>query len=243
MKLIDGALPYGDYKLEAAKAGLDLSSNEGRIDYVKRASKIISTMSPVERDIYISKAAKEAGVSESAVRMELSPEGESIAGGPLKPADRGRDHEEKASDEPDVIMGRDRDLLALAMRRERYIDTISTMTEIFAMETSARIFEAIERDYREHGELDEHRVMDSLSDSDRGLLREACESTPYYEDEEKVFRDCMRDWKLSALVAEEEKIITMLSLADESDDDDKLKTLMERLKIIQTDIQKERNLG
>ena len=243
MKLIDGALPYGDYKLEAAKAGLDLSSNEGRIDYVKRASKIISTMSPVERDIYISKAAKEAGVSESAVRMELSPEGETIAGGSLKPADRGRDHEEKTSDEPDVIMGRDRDLLALAMRRERYIDTISTMTEIFAMETSARIFEAIERDYREHGELDEHRVMDSLSDSDRGLLREACESTPYYEDEEKVFRDCMRDWKLSALAAEEEKIITMLSLADESDDDDKLKTLMERLKIIQTDIQKERNLG
>ena len=243
MKLMDGALPYGDYKLEAAKAGLDLSSNEGRIDYVKRASKIISTMSPVERDIYISKAAKEAGVSESAVRMELSPEGETIAGGSLKPADRGRDHEEKTSDEPDVIMGRDRDLLALAMRRERYIDTISTMTEIFAMETSARIFEAIERDYREHGELDEHRVMDSLSDSDRGLLREACESTPYYEDEEKVFRDCMRDWKLSALVAEEEKIITMLSLADESDDDDKLKTLMERLKIIQTDIQKERNLG
>ena len=91
--------------------------------------------------------------------------------------------------------------------------------------------------------MDENRVMDALTDSDRMLLKEACDSTPFYEDEEKVFRDCMRDWKLSCLTEEEEKIITMLSLADETGDDRKLKTLMERLKIIQMDIQAERNLG
>ena len=243
MKLIDTALPYGDYKLDAAKSGLDLSSNEGRIDYIKRAAEIISSMSPVERDIYIAKVAKEAGVSESAVRMEVSPEyAGSVHGEALRGGSGGRGAEKSPGDE-EIIAGRDRDLLILAMRREHYIDTISTMTEIFSQESSARIFNVIEKDYRENGALDENRVMDALTDSDRMLLKEACDSTPFYEDEEKVFRDCMRDWKLSCLTEEEEKIITMLSLADETGDDRKLKTLMERLKIIQMDIQAERNLG
>ena len=32
LKLVEDALPYGDYKLEAAKSGIDMSSGEGRID-------------------------------------------------------------------------------------------------------------------------------------------------------------------------------------------------------------------
>lgn len=242
MKLIDTAMPYGDYKLDAAKSGIDLSSNEGRIEYIRRAAKIISAMSPVERDIYIAKAAKEAGVSESAVRMELDP-GDELSGGDREAAGRRFDNDgDKMPDDPDIITGRDRDLLTLAMRSEGYIDVISTMTEIFALEVSKRIFETIRADYSENGSLDRNRVMDALSDGDRRLLKEACESTPYYDDEEKVLNDCMRDWKLSGLIDEEKRVLDMLSLADDGADESQLESLMKRLKNIQLEIQSERNL-
>ena len=39
MQLVQGALPYADYKLESAKTGFDLNSDEGKIDYMKKATK------------------------------------------------------------------------------------------------------------------------------------------------------------------------------------------------------------
>ena len=243
LKLVEEALPYGDYKLEAAKSGIDMSSGEGRIDYIRRAAGIIASMSPVERDIYIAKAAKEAGVSESAVRMEIMPEGETISSGDMHSHRLRRSEDDSDTETSHVIAGRDRDLLTLSVRSEKYIDTISTMPDIFALDVSRKIFDVIENDFRENGNLDINRVLDTLPDEERELLTEACESTPYYEDEEKVLADCMKDWKLSSLADEEERILTMLSLADETGNDDKLSSLMERLKNIQLEIQAERNLG
>ena len=44
LKLVEAALPYGDYKLESAKAGYDLTNDEDKIGYLKKAVEIISGM-------------------------------------------------------------------------------------------------------------------------------------------------------------------------------------------------------
>ena len=183
----------------------------------------------MERDIYIAKAAKEAGVSESAVRMEIMPESEGASSGDMHSHRLRRFEDDSDTENPHVITGRDRDLLTLSVRSEKYIDTISTMPDIFALDVSRKIFDVIENDFRENGNLDINMVLDTLPDEERELLTEACESTPYYEDEEKVLADCMRDWKLSSLADEEESILSMLSLDDETGKDDKLSSILERL--------------
>ena len=71
MKLLDNAMPYIDYKLQAAKRGLDLSSEEGKLDYMKKISPILSDLSPVEADIYIKKIAKDVGIAEGAIKLEI----------------------------------------------------------------------------------------------------------------------------------------------------------------------------
>ena len=58
LKLVENALPYGDYKLESAKKGFDLSKDEDKIDYIKKATDIIRQLSPVEQEIYIKKLQK-----------------------------------------------------------------------------------------------------------------------------------------------------------------------------------------
>ncbi len=231
LNLVDNALPYGDYKLEAAKSGLDLSGGEDRREYIDRIVPAISVMDPVEQDIYISKAAKEAGVSERAIRLILPDNEEKNI----------RTHsflkeEKKDTNAPKAITGRDKELLALIMRRENYIDIIGTMPEIFIFDVSRRIFDVILQDFRENGSLDRNRVLDSLSDTERDLLTEVCDSTPAFEDDEddeKVLADCVIGWKISGLEAEEKRLRNILYIAEEMGEDDKLEPLMEQIRNIQ----------
>ena len=71
------------------------------------------------------KAAKEAGVSESAVRMEIMPESEGASSGDMHSHRLRRFEDDSDTENPHVITGRDRDLLTLSVRSEKYIDTIS----------------------------------------------------------------------------------------------------------------------
>ena len=71
LSLTENALPYIDYKLETAKRGLNISSEEGKLDYMKNISSILSDLSPVECDIYIKKISRDTGISEGAIKMEI----------------------------------------------------------------------------------------------------------------------------------------------------------------------------
>ena len=64
------AKPMNDYKLDLMKKDYELSASDGLADYLKEAAKIISSLSPVERDYYIKKLSHESGISESAIAMQ-----------------------------------------------------------------------------------------------------------------------------------------------------------------------------
>ena len=92
IKLIDGALPMIDYKLNAAQKGLDLKTEDGKIDYMKKASEILRSLSPVEADIYIKKLAGELKIAEGAIRLEISGNNNTVAAAISR-----RRHEKKES--------------------------------------------------------------------------------------------------------------------------------------------------
>lgn len=65
----EGALAYNLHK---AKSGLDMDTDIGRIEYIKRASQIISEIdSKLEREIYISKLADEVKISKVVITEEV----------------------------------------------------------------------------------------------------------------------------------------------------------------------------
>lgn len=66
----DGAV---DFELSKAKQGIDTEDDLGKIDYLKKAYKVLSGInSPVEREIYIAKVAKEQGISKTAIEQEVN---------------------------------------------------------------------------------------------------------------------------------------------------------------------------
>ncbi|MBQ5954469.1 MAG: DNA primase, partial [Firmicutes bacterium] len=76
MKLVKAAPGAIQYKLDSAKKGFDLSKDEEKLDYIKKAAAILRTLSPVETDIYVRALAEELKVSERAIFAEISAGGE-----------------------------------------------------------------------------------------------------------------------------------------------------------------------
>lgn len=62
-----------NFELNSAASGIDLNAEAGKSDYMMKACEIIAAIkSPIERDIYMSKIAKEQGVSKDAVKEQIT---------------------------------------------------------------------------------------------------------------------------------------------------------------------------
>ena len=238
LELIEKSLSYGEYRLKAARNGLDLSKDDQKLEYMKRAASILRQLSPLEQDMYIKKLAHEINVSEGALRMET-------AGGQKAPPKPNMQRKQSENQEETSIKltSIERDVLRLVTRSEEYISKVRE--NIFLLETdSAReIFTAMENDYKEHGQLDIKRALDSLDSAHQQILTEIIENIPAGGSEDDIFAECIRRRRLRKLKAEEKKILTMFELADESDSNINLTDLMEKLKHIQDEIQTERMKG
>lgn len=237
LNLIDGALPYGEYRLKAAAKNFDISKDDQKLEYIKTAVKILRELSPVERDMYIKKLSTDINVSEGALRMELSEEktsGMSIST---------REHQKAEEKESLNILPVEKDVLRLVTRDETFTEKVRENPGLIITDAGKQIFSVLEKDIKENGTLDVVRVLDSLDGRLYDLLCEIMETVPAAGSENEIFVECVRKQKLRTLEEEEKKIITMFKLADESNSDINLTDLMNRLKDIQKKIQDERMKG
>lgn len=71
--LLDNADGAINFELKKCREGIDLETELGKIDYMKRVYEVLAKIvSPVERDVYISKIANEQGVSKAAISEEIN---------------------------------------------------------------------------------------------------------------------------------------------------------------------------
>ena len=71
--LLDNADGAVNFELNRCREGLDLETDTGKVDYMKRVYRVLAQIkSPVERDVYISKIANEQGISKVAISQEIN---------------------------------------------------------------------------------------------------------------------------------------------------------------------------
>lgn len=70
--LLSGSEGSTEYELSSAKSGLDTKDDLGKVEYLKRAVKILAGIdSRIEREIYISRVASEQGIPKDAISAEV----------------------------------------------------------------------------------------------------------------------------------------------------------------------------
>lgn len=228
LKLIDGALPYGDYKLEAAKIGFDLSRDEDRIDYIKAATDIIRSLSPVEQEIYIEKTAKSLKVSESAIRMELM-------GQTPKEVPKFRHAKEEDAGFSVEIQPLEKTLLKVLFTNESFIPKVKSWESVFQSDFAQRIYSMLEAEYETSQSVDVKGIMDILPTEGAKKLSEILDQVVLGGNEEQVFEECRKTWQDHKLEEEEKRLITLLSMADEEDNLEKIRELTDQLMKVQKD--------
>ncbi len=77
--VLDQALPVTEYQLWRLRERCDCRAEEGRQRFLQEALELLQTISsPVERDVYLKKAAEELAVTEGALREELQRRGRGV---------------------------------------------------------------------------------------------------------------------------------------------------------------------
>ena len=232
LELVGQALSYGDYKLESAKVGLDLTDDEERLEYMNRAVEIISAMSPLEQEVYKQKLARELSVSESAFDRELSARHSK----PRREAAERREDPSHAESLQDVS-ALEKTLLKLVFTDPSYIPAIREKGTMVQSPLAVRILSAAESDAAANEITDPGRIADEMDEDGRLLIREIMEQVMLDPDHDQVFRDCVRTWKKDVLARREKDILLQLSIADEENNAERIRTLSDEL----IEIQKQKN--
>lgn len=73
--ILNGASNEVEYKLLECKKGLDVSSDDGRIKYLRRAVPILAKLqNAIEKDVYAARLSEELGVSKDAIMLQMKDE-------------------------------------------------------------------------------------------------------------------------------------------------------------------------
>lgn len=231
LELVENAVPYMEYKLSAAQRGLDMLTDEGKIDYMKRVSAILSDLSPVEADIYIKKISKETDISEGAIRMEIS----------------GNTNREKSDQRPLRRTGEEENAGSISNLEATVIKCLLTdpglsdyllpHMDIFESELGRKTANLAFEAYGLRGDFDRADITDRLDPDESRSLEDSLNRIILTGNEDDVIRQCVHKWKRDKLQEEEKNVIDMLTLADAEKNEDASRKLSERLMQIRTEIE------
>lgn len=222
LKLVDEALPYGEYKLAAAREGFDLSRDEDKIEYMRKATDILRELNPVEQDIYIKQLASQLKIAEGAIRMEVLDNNNMEK----KPAPLSYRESEAPRSE---ITPLEKSLLKLLFMDEVYIDRAAETPDIFESEFAAFIFDKLSAERSKRESIDVKKIMDELTQEQTEVLQEILDHAVIGGDTEKLFEDCLRAYRDRRLAREEKQLLALLSMADEENNQEKIIELTDRL--------------
>lgn len=230
MNLVSNALPYTDYKLQAAKRGLDLAGEEGKIDYMRRVAGILSELSPVETDVYIKKIAKDVGISEGAIKMEI------LGNNNTKENQNHRIVQRTAGQEGEKggLSTLEATVIKCLFIDPALCEKAVEYLDMFESDLGKKITDTAFELYGLKGDFDKYQIVDKLEPEESEKLEESLDKIIVTGNEADVLKQCIHRWKFNQLEKKEKELMDMLALADESN-----KTALEELTVNLMKIQKE----
>ena len=231
MKLVNNAPGAIQYKLDSARKGLDISKDEEKLEYIRKAAGILRTLSPVETDIYVRSLAEELKVSERAIFSEIE-QGSEPAGQVRQPSREAEETNFRLSPtEANVISA----LLTNPDLTEVLFEDPGVMESPFAKKLENIIFEI----FGSNGNFELKDINDRLEPDESLSLMNDIGGIVLAGREEEVLKESIRKWKLEELYRKQKEIVAKMDLADESEIDQTfVQSLTHELMNIQKEINK-----
>lgn len=228
-ELVDKAAYYADYKIDSLVRRFDLEKTDGRIDFIKEAVKVLNTLGPAERDLYIGKLSELSGVSEGAIRLELS-------GRKDVPQTHGQRHDAEIKDTG--LTPVEKNLIKILINDKSYFNEINDNCDAFKSITGKNIFDGIAALITEYDEINTDRLRDLLDETSLAALDDISENVIIGGKEKEVLDDCINRIRIQKLQNRYSQISSILDLTDDSE---KIRELMMEQMEIQKELQRRRH--
>ena len=232
--LMDNALPYGDFKLEFAKAGYDLDDEQQKLDFLRDAVGILQSMKPVEADFYIKKLSADTGISEGAIRFEYSGNNSQEK---KMPADIETSTDLKDYEEQMPLV--EQDMIKLMLLDEKFVHLPDDISDkAFRSTAGINIYRNLLAADDGQRPFDINRLKDLLDEDAVQALDMINSKIIPQGREDSIYNDCIDRIRLNELKKQENEIITRLSMADEDENGEEIVKLTKQLMDIQKKIKK-----
>ena len=230
MDLVRSALSFADYKFMRAKEKYDMGSTSGRLGFLREAVAILKELSPVEADMYIKQLSRENDISEGAIRAEMEraekPEKETKRRGDVR-------SQELTSDE--------RKLLRVLLTKANYVEHEKEFQNVFKTDAAAGIFKAVKQVYEPDNEIDTDKLMDVLEEEEQNTVRRLLDDEMLSGDVDDMYRSLIKGAETKRFKEREDELLTLLSMAENVEDPEKIREMMQELREIQRELSVRRN--
>lgn len=234
MRLVENARPYGDFKLDTAKAKYDMEKEQDRIEFLREAVDIIRAMKPVEADIYIKKLALETGISEGAIRFEYSGNNIQEKGRGAVSFSEPQDMRSKGEYDAERLPLIEQDLIRLMLMDPFFSNIPEDIAEnAFSSSICRDIYSAVRSTGDDGRPPDMDKLRSMLDEPSLAALEEIEKRVIPPGSERAIFDTCIRQIRKQALKRQEEEILIRLSMADEDENHDEIVRLTQQLIEIQ----------
>ncbi len=230
-KLVEEALPIGDFKIARIASKYDLDDEQQRLAYIREIIEALRILRPVEADLYLAKIAEQTGISPQAIRLEYE-SGRQEA--PVRPSPRRR--EEMVSVSGMQVSEAERNLLKLMLMDVRFTKLPEDIQDIvFRRSEGQGLYELIrEASQTEGGPIDVNRLAERLDPESLPLLERVHELVIPEDKEQIIFDQCVEYIRNEKLRLRDQEITWRLSQDDGSIPDEEVVSLMKE----QAEIQK-----
>lgn len=237
MELVEGAMPMIDYKIDSIRQNVDINTEEGKIDFIRGVTGILRTLSPVEADIYITKLAKELKIAEAAIKMEIlgnNTKKEPTVNRNYEQRERVNRYSETPAEPP--ISQLELTLIKVLLTNPSLTEEMLDKQEMMTSPQGKRILNIMFEIYSCKEDFDRSEIMDRLEPEESLKLGAELDRIVTAGNEDRIFEECVRKWRLGILEIKEKQLIERLALADEETGADTLKGLTEKLMEVQAKI-------
>lgn len=209
--LLDSSFDANDYMLDKCEDGLDLNTEMGRVELLKRASKVLAGIeSPLEREVYISRTSKKCDIPVSVLkahidsmlnksdRFEKKQEWRNIKSKTTYINDNINPQAQKFKKEARA----EENIIYYLMKRPEEAEKISSQApaDIFITSFNKKVYEAVLGRIKESGVFTVSMLADSFSPDEMGRIigiearnREFDISPQVFDDCVSVLRNCSAD--------------------------------------------------
>lgn len=198
--MLEGASNDIEFALINLRSRYDTGTTQGKIDFLKEAVKILVDVSPIEKDIYLSRLSEELGVEKSSIKIQLEDYSKKVKYRQKKKeygviVDDSMRTNQKSCFENGASLRQIKAEERLVGLLQLY-PTCEVLCEDFNIDEISspfikKVFEIMLSRIRENLQIDLINFSQSLTDSELGMLSGIIARTEKNNNYKKEFKDCL----------------------------------------------------